>query len=219
VEAEYPSTTSKAAEEGTLAHLLLESALMMETQPIDVMAGASADGVFKDVHGEMVELINNVYLSVLALGGKLFIESRVNPGKLLGLGDNLMWGTADIIVALPDEKKLIVADLKFGKSRVSPKSDQLKIYAFGATDLVDYDVETFELIIYQPRLHTGKSHIMSASDMKIFADELFNDALATMPESDPQRVAGSACFWCRARKDCSVLNHKMATDAFSKIDF
>ena len=143
----------------------------------------------------------------------------INPGKLLGLGDDLMWGTADIIVALPDEKKLIVADLKFGKSRVSPKSDQLKIYALGATALVDYEVEQFELIIYQPRLHSGKSHFMTADEMNDFPQQLKQDALATLPENKPQRAAGSACFWCKAKKDCRTLKHKVVEDAFSGIDF
>ena len=213
LESAYPDIPSKASKEGTLAHLLLESSLLVELPPVEFMTTVSTKGPFQNVHDEMIRLINDVYHAVIKLDGHLYIEKRVNPGRILGVGDDLCWGTADIIVTQPEHNKLIVADLKFGRNPVHPSSDQLMLYALGATALADYNIEQFELIIYQPRLHHGISHHLLVAEMNSFSRNIHHSVLAT--QNNPQQIAGDHCFWCKAKPDCSAYQLKIIKDSFN----
>ena len=97
-------TSSRAAEEGTAAHELLEVCLLHGKPPIDYL-GVRFNPCEFEPHGflvdkEMVDYITEVYNwtvdRVTRTKGKLFSERRVKPGDMFGRSD--CQGTADVTI-------------------------------------------------------------------------------------------------------------------------
>ncbi len=188
-----PNISSRFAEEGTEAHAL--AALILEARKL----GKPEPDTF-EYEDEMLDMVRVYVDHIIELGKKdgavqlfehRFDLSSVFPG---------CFGTADGVTYYPDERLLIVTDLKYGAGILVDVKDncQLKYYALGAVVSLGWKVEKVRLEICQPRTWTGEP--VSKYDMDIFqlwefADEIKEAAFRTQLE-DTQLAVGDWCRFC-----------------------
>lgn len=162
-----PDTTSAAADWGTCAHQIAEHCLR-DNLDADRFLGMKVTGkkFSFEVDEEMVDCAQ-VYVDYVrerfaaanpsdsadpADWGALAIEQRFSLARLNPPFD--AGGTADAVIYLPAEKRLVVVDLKGGRGVVVEAKDnpQGRTYALGAMlAFSGYDVDTVEVVIVQPR--------------------------------------------------------------------
>ncbi|NCC40373.1 MAG: DUF2800 domain-containing protein [Gammaproteobacteria bacterium] len=224
LEAQFPETTSVYAEEGTTAHALLETALLLG-EAETAAALALVDGATE----EMAEALQPVLIWVreqmaAAPGAELLIEVKVDPGHALGRDD--LWGTADLLILVPPERRLIVGDLKYGAGRPVEVEDnpQLRLYGLGALARARFPVESITLAVLQPRAPHADGPVrvtaLTRAELETFATAMAEAAARTDAEDAPL-VAGSHCTFCRAAGGCAVLaDHAMAAarEAFRAVE-
>lgn len=183
-----PDTTSPYAEEGTLAHSIVEAKLKHETGQLTTRqfnarmkkykAQADYSPSMNDYTDEHVELVTEDYNGTP--NADLLSEQEVNFSKYAPGG----FGTADTLIM--SEGLLQIWDLKYGKG-VKVRADhnvQLMLYALGAIDEFGfvYDFKEVEMTISQPRLGSVSTFKMSVDDLldwgetvvKKAADEALN---------------------------------------------
>lgn len=198
-----PDLSSRAAEQGTLAHEVWAESIATLQSPEAFATNKPG------VDEEMVRHIAGAYTVALELAAdcdRIAVETQVDPGKAMGRDD--LWGTADLI--LEHGSKLTVIDLKYGKYPVVPfdhqtgqPNRQLMIYALGAACGVlsaQHRVESFVLGIYQPRTSGPAltTHQIERDVMITFFRQLKLEAAAT-DDPDAPRVAGAHCTFCKAK--------------------
>lgn len=206
LEAEFPSTTSEAAEQGTAAHSLAEQkikALLHEQcvrEPTD----------FDDE--EMEELTDNYATFILEQiedakqysdEPLVLVEQKLDFSDIIPGG----FGTSDLIIATP--KKLYVTDFKYGKgvpvfvSRgLNP---QLCIYSYGAYSNLRFlypDVETVLMTIYQPRIGNFDSFEMPINELVEWAETYVKPRAVEAAGPGGELVPGEHCRFCRAKGVC-----------------
>ena len=189
-------TPSPAADEGTTAHALLETALGARQAPSDCT----------DIPGVNPEMIQHVTAAWRLVAGmqagcdRLAIEMKVDPGKVFKRDD--LWGTSDIVIEHGNH--LTVLDFKYGRWPVDPvNSKQLQIYAVGAAAQSLQRIESFTLGIIQPRTAGPPLKLWQVDrvGMTGFAKQLGQAAEAT-DGSAALRVTGDHCKFCKARSIC-----------------
>lgn len=155
---------SAAAEEGTAAHEKFEAHLRKTTPPKAkarkrgpaVYLGGPASpstgqeiAVDDDDYEDLMECVDWVH----SQSGELHLEVQVDYGEFFKFYD--LTGTADVIIR-DGNKKLTVADLKFGRVPVEVRSDkyglnpQLMCYLMGAIHEFG-EFEEYQITILQPR--------------------------------------------------------------------
>lgn len=229
----YPDKVGVEAAEGTMFHFFADLAVKFGLEPHDFPVGFT-----REIDGHVVsyteEMIEDMYegiewiLSNIEEGAVLFTEQKVpieewtlEPGG---------FGTSDICIILPIQRKIIIADWKYGKIAVSAaKNDQLYLYCLGLWK--KYGKKFFggdpsnievEFRILQPRVPLkGSSWKTTMKKVLREGESIKIDAEATY-EKDAPRVAGEKqCRYCRARSDCEVwseFNLKLMSLYFEDID-
>ncbi len=117
------------------------------------------------------------------------------------------FGTADCVII--NDTLLEVIDLKYGKG-VSVYADwnkQLMLYGLGALHKYDtmYDIENVKLTIVQPRLDNISSFIISASELRAWAEEELKPAAKLAFDGKGELNAGEWCRFCAVRNMCKKL--------------
>lgn len=207
--------SSAAADEGTLAHEVLEACLMLDL---------SADGIMEYVEHAGVEISEEMRRCVAHAAtyvhrweadhpnGIVVLEHRVDPGQLLGRED--MYGTADILLIDVDAGSMESVDYKHGKKRVSAVNNpQVKLYGIGG--LIDFFPQKarrkvkVKLVIIQPRVSDWESEedVLGADLLDWLEKEVRPAAEATADVNGP-RLAGKHCFFCRAAGTCREQTQK-----------
>jgi len=210
-EAQFPETTSAAAEEGTIAHELHEIALLLDVDAIDVL---------DLVEGSSVEMAEQVQISLDYVreelaerpGAKILIEQRLDPGASIDRED--LWGTADVVILDPKRAEIVVIDLKFGMTVVDAgTTPQLPLYALGAWRLAyetngSFPVRALRMVIAQPRApHRDgpiRSVVRTPEEVDDFAIEV-RAAAARTDDPNAPLVAGDHCGFCRAAGACPAF--------------
>ena len=223
LEAQFPETTSPYAEEGTRAHLLLETAALLGLERVadalDLVDGADA---------EMAEHLQPVLDWVRREqasrpGCEVFFERRVDPGKALGRRDT--WGTVDIMLFDHARAEIVIGDLKYGAGQAVEATDntQLRLYAVGALARVSLTAERVTMVILQPRAYHAdgpvRAETLTRAELEAFAAEMKTAATAT-DDPDAPLIAGEHCHFCRAAGACSVLadySLSVAREAFAAL--
>ena len=122
-------TTNAAAEEGTLAHNVLEVVARAEffpEEPHQPLPKGATEDMIQQAEKLVAVIKNTVKASPSA---KVYIEKRVHMG---GFTPDV-WGTADVIIHDPVRNSLRVIDYKYGRIHVDPKENsQLLWYLLGA---------------------------------------------------------------------------------------
>jgi hypothetical protein len=190
-----PDRTSSFAEEGTLAHDIVEKALRLDVNCDTICDRPDLEHIIEPAQ---------VYVDyVRALPGKhRFIETRVDFSGWVTGG----FGTADAIVIDEETATLHIADLKFGKGvRVDAENNpQAMLYALGAYNAFAFvsDIERVKIAIVQPRIDNISEWEISVLDLlkwgevaRVAADETAN------PKA--KRVPGEKqCRFCKAKAVC-----------------
>jgi len=212
LEAQYPNTSSEAAEEGTAAHEMAER-ILRGTPDSELIGHKAANGV--EWTAEMREYIQ-VYIDKvrdLKGYGELLVEERVDYSHYLGVnGDTDGFGTSDVVILRGTE--LCVADLKYGRGvRVdAERNSQLMLYALGAYDRYSLvaGIDTIRMVIIQPRIDHISEWTCSVDDLRAFAYTAkvsAQEALAIIAGNmQPHYTPGDKqCRFCRGKATCPAL--------------
>ena len=197
-----PDKTSFFAEEGTMAHDLMELALKSGRPCRDFT-------VYDQDMADFVQVYVDYVNSLRKPGDALFIEHRVDFSEWVPEG----FGTADTIIIIGDT--IIIVDLKYGKGvQVFVKDNpQPLLYALGAYAAFGFlfEPKTIRMAIVQPRLDHIDECEISITDLLKFGEEIRQAALDTQ-NPNAKRVPGEKqCKFCKAKATCPAL-YKMTSD-------
>jgi len=179
-----------------------------------------------------------------ALGGRLFVEQKIDLSDYLGEGQG---GTGDAAIYHAARKLLVSEDLKYGTgekvyasyvilpatpecSEVRAPNTQLALYALGLLKDAALlgEVERVLLVVHQPRLGHVDEFEMSVADLRAFG-EIARQAVAecghamVMSLNEPDfllylKPAEKTCRWCRAKTQCPKLAARVAEEVRADFD-
>jgi len=200
--------TNPAAEEGTLAHELVELILTK-----DLTLGKIPRKYPKDMINHAADFVGEVARQKKK-GSDLLVETKVD----LTFIHEELYGTADVsVVDLYD--RLHVIDFKYGKGFVSEKNNpQLMTYLLGIAHLYSYDFADYEVSIYQPR-YKGKpmrTYVTTKKELKEFAN-LLDFGINLAESKNPPLNMGNHCHFCLAKDICPERDKVLKSNA--KLDF
>ena len=201
----YPDKGSDYAAEGTDAHTLCEFRLKQAL-------GLPAKDPIEDLgwyNEEMEECAAayTAYVMELVEAAKqsgstptVLIEQRVDFSRWVESG----FGTADCIVIA--DRILNIVDYKHGQGvEVSAvDNSQMKLYALGALEIIDYlyDIEEIQMTIFQPRKGNVSVFRISREALLEWADgELTRQAQLAF-EGKGDFCCGEWCRFCKAKAEC-----------------
>lgn len=212
--ASFPNKSSSYADEGTLAHALCE-ALLREMH--GQTTKAEFDKLFADIKksqyydSSMLDYCEGyaAFVNEQCVGEyHLFIEQKLDMTRHVPEG----FGTADSIVILPKERKIIFNDLKYGKGiKVDAKQNsQLKIYGLGTLETMEFifgegSFDIIETNIYQPRIDNISGYSYKTSELLDWAETKLKPAAELAFEGLGEYKAGDHCYWCPAKTQCRAL--------------
>lgn len=199
---DYPDTPSQFAAYGTAGHHLAETCLNDGSNARSHLRKAiSAKGDEFIVDEEMADAVQ-IYLNhVRGITGALMVEVQVKYDNWVTGG----FGTSDSIII--HDGVCHVVDLKMGTGvKVNADNNsQAMIYGLGAYQELNFihDIETFELVIVQPRLDHISEWEISKEDLLHWADNTLKPAAdLALSDDAPFNPSEKACQWCRAKYDC-----------------
>jgi hypothetical protein len=213
---DLPERKTAAADEGTAAHELLEKCLV-SGKPPSKFKGQKFNGYEADE--DMCNHIDKVFQwcrSYQLQGYHLYPEMRVN---IAVTGDS---GTLDMALWHPDDKHLVIADLKYGKGYAvdAVKNRQMRLYACGFMDdrKLWNDTRRLTLAIWQPRVNEDVSEWEdSVASLMHFRTKVAEIVEAINKGRSEFKPSEKACKWCPAKAQCKSY----ATDAAKamRLDF
>lgn len=193
---------SDFAAEGTTAHALAEYCLAN-----DVSCASCVGMTFENrqVDADMCDYVQLYVDYVKQYSGTHFYEQRVDFSEWVPEG----FGTSDAIIVDAKKKRLVIADLKYGKGvRVDAEQNyQGQLYALGALSEFGAfaDIDSILICIVQPRLDHISEWEISVSELLEFGHFICERAkLACQPNAE--RTPGEKqCQWCKAKATCPAL--------------
>jgi len=202
-EALVPDKGSAAAEWGTAAHAMSEHCLNKEINAADARPDIRWDKYDGPDMRECVQEYLDFVRAKLINGGHLFVEQKLQVFPL-----QQVWGTADAVIVGHEPGLLDVIDLKGGMGVLveAESSSQLKLYAWGAYQSLEWLSETYldriRVTIVQPRRGHVVSKTFEVGELKEWALETQPKVRAAFNDEGPA-VAGEHCRWCRVRATCA----------------
>jgi hypothetical protein len=199
--------SSKAADEGTMMHLVASECL-------DNNLDAAAD--FESLTPEQAQsvqtYVNNVRAIVAATGGILLVEQSLPIDHMTG--EEGATGTADAVILTPDE--FIVIDAKFGRGVVVDvvENAQLMMYAHAAYVEFGhaYSPTRVRMIVDQPRLGALSEWTISVPELEGFAHKVQRTTWAIGLHDETLNPSPKACQWCRAKATCPAIREQVLAD-------
>lgn len=212
------SPDTAASLQGTLRHLMLAERFKAHVYPglsgeqiVFPSVPTADDWRALDVVWPYVE--NHKALSG-HYGCRAWSEQKLEIGRWCGLPQELLWGTADLVLATPQVME--IADAKFGRRLVEPDSIQLKAYAVGAGALLmgpgsQFTAEfrqlrTVRLTILQPEApRPVSSQDFPLETLQNWAKEIGDVVRAAQAPEAPLNP-GDHCTFCPAGSSCPARN-------------
>lgn len=202
LEAEFPGSTSTAAEEGTAAHAFCEHKLK---KTIHKRSKRSVSTYDSDEMQEYTDSYVEYVLEQLETAKQkckdplLLIEHKVDLSEYIPD----CFGTADCLIVSDDTLQII--DFKYGFNRVlADGNTQLSLYSLGALNIFDsiYDIKGVKMHIFQPRLQHIDCWSISVEDLKSWAEEILKPKAQMAINGEGEYNAGPWCQYCRAAIKC-----------------
>ncbi len=196
-----PNRSSAYSEEGTLAHTVASEILEGKAYA-EILPEGMLDAVWVYVH--FVNGIREKHPDSVVLIEHRFALDKIHPG---------LFGTADCVIYVREEKLLYVIDYKHGAGVPVEvrENEQLMYYGLGALLSTGYPCRHVELVIVQPRCPHSDGPIRSwkfeALELLNFADRLALSAARTTNEQAPL-VPGEHCRFCSASGICPKIHEK-----------
>lgn len=214
MEADYPDTSSAAADEGTRAHELAAEILEFGLPRI------MPESEMRDYVMQYVSYVNGQVDTYRAAGAtaELHIEVRLPVGEFTG--EKHAQGTSDVVLLAvwPDGLgEVMVIDLKYGHNAVdAAHNPQLKLYGIAAAHkfALDAEIKTVRMAIFHPRLQpqareweTSLSALEDWAANKVLpaAEQalLYYETRDTAHFSDSDFNPGDKqCHWCKHFGNC-----------------
>lgn len=211
-----PLPSSKYAEEGTIAHEVLEASLRFGLEPED----CTADVDMAEAVGYMYDWLKQ-YL-VQNPGSEWYPEQRLSWGALFRLP--FLTGTSDLCIVNSEE--LVINDYKHGKGMMVEVEDnnQLRIYLLGALQKYG-EREQYRLVVSQPRAQHQDGPVRETTISKMELRTFMNEVEHAVKENlslKGKRKAGEHCrHWCPAAATCREYaehNLSMAIEEFGEFE-
>ena len=230
-----PNKSSNDALWGTACHYISEQVLLglVESQSSYLDKPLSLDGSEVTVDQEMIDC-SKVYTDfvqhlVETTGGYLFVEQRVDYRRWLaeGIDDDDGFGTSDAVIVVPDQKELIIVDLKGGAGVEveATGNPQMRLYALGAFNehSMFADFETVRMVIVQPRKGGIKEEVISIDELLKFGELVrwHSQQIADgLKSGQPLTacVSEEGCQWCKAKANCPDLQADVLATVFGDFD-
>jgi Protein of unknown function (DUF2800) len=215
-----PQGSNDAADLGTAAHELLETALHMNRNPNDALGKSikvERDGEAPkefEVDRDMAEAVEVAWkwvqnVKATASDAVVLLEQRVNLESLNP--PEPMSGSADVIVLIPSLRLMIVFDYKHGKGKVVEVTGnkQTRYYALGAllslTPEQVAGIDKVQMVIAQPRAYHPmgpvRSETVDINELLDFAADIVDAANAAQDPKAPA-IPGDHCVFCAAAGSC-----------------
>ena len=197
LEETVPRTTNEAAERGTTIHEIAEA--VMRGQDLSVVHADKPQDWIDEAKG----YAHTVYEYTKEWAKKRMVELNTSTG-LQAIHESL-GGTADYVAI--GSGRLLVADLKTGRSIVNPDNNpQLLTYALGAAlQLKAPKSIAITLGIYQSgQLKTWHCDYTALEQWREVLSELAEKVWARNPQRTP---SNKACQWCNAKAICPELSN------------
>ena len=241
MEAGEPDSSNDYSDEGTAAHHLAAECLLGQRdaaeftgRQIAVCEGKAywnpdqpgpASNVFEvdDTMAGHVQAYLNKVREYYTPGVMAMVELRMPIDHITG--EEGACGTADVVIACPSTKELIVVDLKYGMREVNgERNKQLMIYALAALEYykLAVDFETVRTVIAQPRIGHYPEWSCTVAELLEFgkevkqAAEVCREAVNMQSEADREGNTtvihhlnpGPHCQknYCKARATCPALS-------------
>ena len=209
----FPQGSSIYADEGSLAHELAEKWLIGTGGNAEIRSKIEMfyidhpdlGGSYKEMQDYLEPYIEFIAEELDAArhedpGATIHTETRVDLSQWIPDG----FGTTDVAILGGDT--LHVIDLKYGKGvPVSAEGNpQIRLYALGMLDLLGdiYDIEKVKMTIYQPRLDSVSTDIVTAEELRTWGDLIIKPAAKLALEDNAPLCAGDWCQFCPARNQC-----------------
>lgn len=196
------SSPGPYAEEGTIAHSLLERALKDNLSDVSFLVG-----VDEEVTQDMAEAVNVAleYIAERACYG--LANTTIVPEQFVRFPgyEAIAGGTADVQIIFWEEDAYEVIDFKYGFDPVEADAPQLLFYAVAAFGM---DVNVRCTVIQPRAFHENgpiRSKDVTATELQAFYAEAANaieEAEADMP---PYKPSVKACHYCPAATICPAL--------------
>ena len=201
----YPDKGSDYAAEGTDAHTLCEYRLKLAL-------GLPTKDPIEDLgwyNEEMEECAAayTAYVMELVEAAKqsgstptVLIEQRVDFSRWVESG----FGTADCVVIA--DRILNIVDYKHGQGvEVSAvENSQMKLYALGALEIIDYlyDIEEIQMTIFQPRKGNVSVFRITREALLEWAEGELTQKAQLAFEGKGEFSCGEWCRFCKAKAEC-----------------
>lgn len=237
--ADLPNQSTSYANEGSAAHALGEACLREGRDAafaldhwihMDGTIEFGPEGIPEKEKGntwffvdedmcDAVQTYVDFYNATVEPGDEVEIEQRVHLDQF----HPQLFGTADLVIYKPKQKKLIVADYKHGRGVAVEAKDNVQglYYAAGAAIRShNRPLESIEVVIVQPRCAHKDGPVRrwetTAMDLIEWVSDLVDAAKATEAADAPLN-AGEWCKFCPAAATCPAFA-QAAIDA-AKADF
>ena len=199
----------EAAQIGTAIHALSETCWQLDQDPMDYV-GKTVEGIV--MTRENAEFALAHIRTVAALEAELGTVKVEQYGTAFSNDLVRVAGTADVVAFNEDKSILEIADLKTGRGWVAEDSAQMKIYALGVLKkYLSASFETVRLTIVQPTTGENRTHVMTATELHEWADNVLmpavNAAVKGTAEPTPSK---DACQYCPAKMICPAQTKALA---------
>lgn len=132
------------------------------------------------------------------------------------------WGTSDIVLMSVDTIEIIDYKYGIGVPVNAEGNTQLRIYGIGA--LEEYgdvlgDTESVKMTVYQPRIDSNSTELLSAEDLRDWRETILRPAADRTREPEaPFNPSDEACRWCPAAGICRARFEQAIGEDFGPID-
>jgi len=212
-----PDNAGFEAAEGTVFHGWVEVCLKAGLEPHDIELGTEttveAGGKLYVIPYDEVMMVSmyegfDFIEQMMALDpdAKLYVEQKVNLVPWLGPAQ---FGTTDVCIVLPNLRRIVVFDWKYGGIPVYPQgNEQASLYALGSWvsyagkhfDMDPHGVEV-HIRIEQPRAPGGGGDWHTTmSDLLAWGEDVKIKAELTRDPNAPRTPGEKQCRYCKARK-------------------
>ena len=204
----FKDQSSPFAYEGTCAHELSELVLLNGKEPQDWIGKSLVENSEWIVDEEMANYVQvyTDYCRAIAKGAdETFIEQRVSYNDWVPEG----FGTNDFGALFLKDKRIKIADLKYGKGvQVDAENNpQAMLYGLGTYAEFSWlsEFEWVDIAIIQPRLDHISEWSVSVKDLLKWAEWVSQRAEIALSD-DAERVPGEKqCRFCKAKGTCPAL--------------
>jgi len=201
--------SGEAAQIGTAIHSLAETCWQLDQDPMDYV-GKTIEGIV--ITKENAEFALAHVRMVAGLEAELGTVKVEQFGVAFSNDLVRVAGTADVVAFNEDKSILEIADLKTGRQWVDADSAQMKIYALGVLKkYLSHSFEIIRLTILQPQTGDNRTHIMTATELHEWADNVLmpavNAAIKSTTEPTPSK---DACQYCPAKMICPAQTKALA---------